>query len=146
MSDLNTKNLNLSLKNLKFHADMSEETPCFSADLYENGKLLGHVKNSGRGGCNSIYPADGLTYKDVEHVTDIDTDCYIMELAVQTDFVKKNQSKALVLKKGDDLYTEKFPQGRTITSMKKASNYHDWVATRKRVLDMEGFEVLNTNL
>lgn len=38
------------LKNVKIHADMSEETTCFSATAYWNGKKIGYVKNEGRGG------------------------------------------------------------------------------------------------
>ena len=146
MSELNPKNLNLSLKNLKFHEDMSEETPCFSADLYENGKLIAHVKNSGRGGCNSIDPASGLKYKDVQHLTDIDTDCYIMQLAGELNFTKKNQSKAFVLKKGNDLYTQAYPGNKKITDIKKAPNYKEWVKQQIDILNKKGFETLNTNL
>ena len=97
----------LSLKNLKFHEDMSQETPCFSADLYEDGKLIAHVKNSGHGGGNTVHPAKGLTYKDVAHVDNLDTECDIMQMAEDLNFVKKNQSTKFVLKKGNKHYTQK---------------------------------------
>ncbi len=42
--------MKLELKNLKVHADMSQETNCFSATLYANAKLAGSVSNSGHGG------------------------------------------------------------------------------------------------
>jgi hypothetical protein len=42
----------LTLKNIKEHPDMSEETNCFSATIYVDGKKAGFVKNEGRGGCN----------------------------------------------------------------------------------------------
>lgn len=48
------KTKNFELKKLKFHEDMSEETPCFSADLYENGKLVAHASNDGHGGPNNV--------------------------------------------------------------------------------------------
>lgn len=147
MSELNVKNLNLSLKNLKFHEDMSEETPCFSADLYEDGKLIAHVKNEGRGGCNSIYPADGLKYSDVQHVTDIDTDCYIMQLAEDLNYVKKNQNKKFVLKKGDEWFTMPIPKGYTsIAQLKKVRNYQEWVKRQIDNLEADGYKVMNTNL
>jgi hypothetical protein len=134
----------LSLKNLKFHEDMSEETPCFSADLYEDGKLIAHVKNSGRGGCNDVYPAEGLTHKDIKHVYDMDTDCDIMQLAEDLNFLKKNQGKNFVLKKGDNSYTQKTP--KSIAQCKKAPNYKEWLKKKLDTFKAEGYEVLNTNL
>lgn len=135
---------NLSLKNLKFHEDMSEETPCFSADLYENGKLIAHVKNNGRGGCNDVHPAKGLTYKDVQHLTDVDTDCDIMQLAEDLNFIKKNQSKGFILKKGEKTYTLNFP--KPITTCKKAPNYSEWLQGKLDSFKKDGYTVLNTNL
>jgi hypothetical protein len=146
MNELNPKNLNLSLKNLKFHEDMSEETPCFSADLYEDGKLIAHVKNSGRGGCNDIHPAKGLKYNDVQHVTDIDTDCYIMQLAEDLNYVKKNQGNKIVLKKDGKWFEMKLPGGKSVAQIKKAPNYNDWVKRQIDNLNKDGYMVMNTNL
>lgn len=42
------------LKNLKIHEDMSDETTCFSADLYCNGKKIAYCKNDGRGGSTDV--------------------------------------------------------------------------------------------
>lgn len=47
-----TEELILSLKNVKIHPDMSDETNCFSASIYLDGKKVGKASNSGRGGCN----------------------------------------------------------------------------------------------
>ena len=44
-----------SLKNLKVHNDMSDETPCFSADLYCNNKKVAYCKNEGQGGMTDVY-------------------------------------------------------------------------------------------
>jgi hypothetical protein len=146
VESLNVKNLNLSLKNLKFHEDMSEETPCFSADLYEDGKLIAHVKNSGHGGCNSVYPANGLKYDDIKHLYDMDTDCYIMELAEELNFVKKNQGKNFVLKKGGRHYTLKMPKGKSVAQIKKSPNYKEWVKRQIENIEADGYTVMNTNL
>ena len=135
---------NLSLKNLKFHEDMSEETPCFSADLYENGKLIAHVKNSGHGGCNSVYPAKGLTHKDTQHLTDIDTDCDIMQLAEDLNFIKKNQGSNFVLKRKGNEYTLKAP--KSFAQLKKEPNYKGWLQKKLNSFKKDGYEVLNTNL
>lgn len=42
--------MKLELKNVKFYESMSEETNCFQADLFINGKKIACVKNSGQGG------------------------------------------------------------------------------------------------
>lgn len=47
--------MKLELKNIKVHKDMSEETTCFSAVLYANGKKVAVCKNDGRGGCTDVY-------------------------------------------------------------------------------------------
>ena len=47
--------MNIELKRISFNERMSEETNCFVADLYINGKKVGYVKNDGRGGCTDYY-------------------------------------------------------------------------------------------
>lgn len=137
----------LSLKNLKFHEDMSEETPCFSADLYENGKLVAHVKNSGQGGCNDLYPAKGLTYKDVAHLTDMETDCDIMQLAEELNIVKKHQSNKLVLKKGNEICTLKYKHSFSkIRKSMSPEKWNNWIQEQVKRQEADGYEVLNTNL
>jgi len=42
------------LKKLKVHADMSEETNAFSAEVWFRNKLVGYAKNDGRGGSTHI--------------------------------------------------------------------------------------------
>jgi hypothetical protein len=43
----------VELKKISFYERMSEETNCFVADLYINGKKVGEVKNDGQGGCTN---------------------------------------------------------------------------------------------
>ena len=50
--------MNIELKGLKHLASMSEETPCFTATVWIDGKKAGSVKNSGHGGCNFYTPHD----------------------------------------------------------------------------------------
>lgn len=137
---------NLSLKNLNFHEDMSEETPCFSSDLYENDKLVAHVKNDGRGGGNSVIPANGLSWKDVERFCDLDTECHIFGLAEELNVVNKKQSNCLVLKKGGDIYLQKYKG--TFAQIKKSnsSTFTSWIKNEVEKANKEGYEVLNTNL
>jgi len=47
--------MNVTLKSVKIHPDMSEETNCFSATIYLDNKRVGTVRNSGRGGCNDYH-------------------------------------------------------------------------------------------
>lgn len=46
-----TNTMKIELKKISFHERMSEETNCFVADLYINGKKVGECKNEGHGGC-----------------------------------------------------------------------------------------------
>ena len=43
--------MNIQLKNIKLNLAFSEETNCFTADIFVNGKKAGYCKNDGRGGC-----------------------------------------------------------------------------------------------
>lgn len=54
--------MNIGLKNVKIHPDMSQETNCFSAAILVDGKTVGNVHNSGTGGSNIYYFDD----KDAE--------------------------------------------------------------------------------
>lgn len=46
--------MKVELKNFKYNNRMSEETDCFSADIWINGKKVGYAENTGKGGCNRI--------------------------------------------------------------------------------------------
>lgn len=131
------------LKKLKVNEALSEETLCFSADLYENGKLIAHIGNRGHGGSNDIQPAKGLTYKDIAHIDNIDTECEIMEIACEMDIVQKHQGNSLVLKKGSSYSTQKFN-----VSISKIKKTHGIGAIQKFIdkAKADGYEILNTNL
>ena len=45
--------MNITVKNVKHYPTMSEETLCFEASIYIDGKSAGGVSNRGYGGCNS---------------------------------------------------------------------------------------------
>ncbi len=47
--------MNIELKKISFNERMSEETNCFVADLYIDGKKVGYCKNDGHGGCTDIH-------------------------------------------------------------------------------------------
>lgn len=136
----------ITLKNLKVQETLSEETLCFSADLYEDGKLIAHVSNRGCGGSNDVHPAKGLTYNDVAHLDNLDTECEILTIAEEMNMVKKYQSNKFILKKGDDTYTVNTPKKQSFVQLKKYGNYSTWINAEINKFKNEGYEVLNTNL
>ena len=48
--------MNLELKSIKYTEWMSEETLCFTANLWVDGKVFAEVSNDGHGGCHRINP------------------------------------------------------------------------------------------
>ena len=59
--------MNITLKNIKYMASLSEETHCFSADVWVDGKKMFGVKNAGHGGGDEVYGIKG----GVEHVNTV---------------------------------------------------------------------------
>jgi hypothetical protein len=47
--------MNIQIKNIKFNEAFSEETICFTADIFVNGKKIGWAKNRGHGGCTDYW-------------------------------------------------------------------------------------------
>ena len=45
--------MKIELKRISFNERMSEETNCFVAEIYINGKKAGYCKNDGKGGCTN---------------------------------------------------------------------------------------------
>lgn len=82
-----------TLKNVKFHEEMSEETNCFSATIYCYGKKIGTVQNSGTGGSHEYrfeHQADWKALdkyaKQQPHEYNFEvTDQYIDKLLVEWD-------------------------------------------------------------
>lgn len=137
---------NITLKKLKVNETLSEETLCFSADLYENGKLIAHVSNRGYGGSNYIQPAKGLIYKDIAHLTNIDAECNILTIAEEMNIIKKEQGKNFVLKKEDKIYFAKTANKKSFAQLKKVKDYPSWILRQVSMYKEKGYEVLNTNL
>jgi hypothetical protein len=48
--------MQITLKNVKYSEFASQETYCFEATIYLDGKKAGQVRNDGQGGCNFYYP------------------------------------------------------------------------------------------
>lgn len=48
--------MKIELKNIKYAEFASQETHCFEASVYIDGKRIGTVENDGRGGCHGYHP------------------------------------------------------------------------------------------
>lgn len=55
----------ITVKNLKYAAFASEETHCFEATVYVDGKKFCRTSNEGHGGCNMDYPVGKATMGDL---------------------------------------------------------------------------------
>lgn len=61
--------MKIELKNIYFSERMSEETNCFSADVYVDGKKFLEAKNNGHGGCTDYHIHPSL-YKNGKYPDD----------------------------------------------------------------------------
>lgn len=50
--------MNIELRNIKYAAFASQETPCYAATVYIDGKKVGTVENDGHGGSDLIHPRE----------------------------------------------------------------------------------------
>lgn len=57
--------MKLELRKVRYIASLSEETNCFTADLFVDGVLTAHISNRGHGGCDEQRPAKGKTEADI---------------------------------------------------------------------------------
>jgi hypothetical protein len=55
----------IELKNIKYAAFASEETNCYSATLYVDGKKWGEVSNDGHGGADMFHGVVGKGWEDI---------------------------------------------------------------------------------
>jgi len=56
------------LKAIKHNERLSEETNCYSANLYFKGKLIAEVSNRGHGGCDEFHQRGELSFKEVAEI------------------------------------------------------------------------------
>lgn len=60
----------LEVKNISHYARGSEETPCYNATVYINGKKAIEVSNDGRGGCDMQHQYDGFEHGIVQQANE----------------------------------------------------------------------------
>jgi hypothetical protein len=123
--------MNLSVKNVKFHDDMSQETPCYSASIYLDNKRIGVVRNDGCGGCNCY---DWLDYKAGREIErqEPDLDDIIFDLCNQADELKqlKRLCKTQIL---FQLKSENYEEGQ-YRSLKPKYKGNPWTPAAKKYL------------
>ncbi len=60
--------MKLQLKKIKIYDELSEETICFTAELYADGKKVATVENDGRGGSTDVYFTEGWRSESAQRV------------------------------------------------------------------------------
>jgi hypothetical protein len=136
--------IKFELKKVKIFDEMSEETMCFTAQIWENGKHVADVSNRGYGGGSDVYPTKGFTHADVQKYTPIDVECEIFEKADEFDIIRRNQGKLLLIRKEGKIYQQKF--SLPISKIKKRPDYKMWLTTQQNKCKKDGYEILNKNL
>ena len=58
--------MNLEMKSIKHFASGSQETYCYTAVVYLDGKPFAHVSNDGHGGCDRVHHHEKSPYTKVE--------------------------------------------------------------------------------
>ena len=57
--------MKLELKNITYYKQGSEETPCYNADVFVDGKKMFHTSNDGHGGADRTYGHGDYKWKDI---------------------------------------------------------------------------------
>ena len=91
--------MKIELKKISFSERMSEETNCFVADLYINGKKVGYCKNDGHGGCTD-YHCDSKEANAV--IKEAEAYCKALLKVKYTDIEWEQSLEGVI----DDLLTE----------------------------------------
>ena len=133
--------IDFKLKKIKYFDAMSEETPCFTAEIWENDKLVAYVKNAGHGGGNQV---DYLVKDSTYRFDPLDVEAEIFGRVWLNDDVKKHQSKGIVLFKDDVMELVKFPIA--ISKWKRHPQYASWNQKAIDKYTAQGYQIMNTNL
>lgn len=104
--------MNLELRNIKYAAFASQETACFEAAIYIDGKREGTVTNDGHGGCNDYHPRElGQhieAYASDKTEGNVDPDMVIgnaLDAALARRDLQRMLRTRIVTMKGDKIYS-----------------------------------------
>lgn len=156
--------MNVVLKNVKHMPSMSEETECFTADVWYNGKKIAYAKNQGHGGStyyhSEIGMRDLLAEAEAEakklppteyegHVFESDLESVIDDLLTEylknQDFKKSTRKGILYETPSGERYIYSW-KGYTIPKLLKMANGIKSIKKAITTLKNEGNTILNTNL
>lgn len=85
--------MKVELRNVKVHKDMSEETTCFSAQLWIDGAHAGAVKNDGQGGSNHYWfnnPALDKAFTEFAKTQPMDPEFAALGVPMDSDIYVEN--------------------------------------------------------
>jgi hypothetical protein len=164
----------LQLKNVKFSEWNSEETNCFQAVVYLNGKRVGLAYNEGHGGATDVDPIDSdfESYKKLRAYCQAQADAnkeeyyetytiidLLFEDWLREHYAKKEKARqSRDFEKGicyskpdkpDSYYILSFMKGNkptTISEVQKSFQGKATLTANCKKLVAEGCKVLNTNL
>ncbi len=125
--------MKIELKNLKINEAFSEETTCFMADVFVNGKKVAHARNDGRGGCTFIH-----AYPN-QHELVAQAEKFCSELPKQVidfgdrthEFAQTLDSVILRAGKTKRFDTNKLPIGNTNRAFVQVSNFDSTIVSKK---------------
>jgi hypothetical protein len=148
----------ITLKKVKIVDFMSEETICFSADVYENGIKIGTAKNEGCGGSTWVYFDTPESPTDQQRVSDaVDEIIEEMDKQKQISKMQKQLERACIKyvcvgwinEYGASYYTQGF---KPVIPLAELVKYPNGLAALQKMVDrikgeITGDEkILNTNL
>lgn len=130
----------IELKSIQHNRQMSEETPCYSANLYWKGVHVGIVSNRGHGGPDEVYAAGGrdkslqeaiafvkslpaIPSKHIEGGLPMDLElwCHIELDRIEdekrlTSMFRRDRRSKIVCQKDDGIFTYRYKGVKDITA------------------------------
>ena len=153
--------MDIKLKAVKHSVTFSEETNCFQANLYVDGKKVAYVKNDGRGGCTDynaynkeLRPkleeaeAYAKTLPPIKYgsmTIDMNLEHLIDDLFDDWLFTK-DMNKGIIYGKSKDLAKILSWKGYTISKLLKHRQGITLIKNAIKNVKKEGYTVFNTNL
>jgi len=162
--------MKIEVKNIKTNMAFSEETICFMADVYVNGKKVFYAKNDGHGGMTSIMPYGiderKIYHEAIEYLSSIAKDEYEKKYPLQyfvddiindyvnererkkfLDKMEKDAKKYLVIHKDDIHSYSKIKWGKfTIDELLKIDDGRKAIKNSVIKYRDMGYKIYNTNI
>lgn len=153
--------MKLELKAVKYSATFSEETSCFKANLYVDGKKVAYVENDGRGGCtyyNSFSKELRPKLEEAEAYAKTQTRVnlfgkeentnleYIIDELFNDWLMKKDMNKGIIYGKSKDMTYLISWKGWTVKKLLEQPKGVEAIKKAIKRIESVGYTVFNTNL